>query len=217
MTRASAAASTLLSTITRCPRPSTISIRLDATTGHDDDGKLSAISRPSESAVGIPVEGSQATTAGENVTASSFTTRRPVRAKRRHAKSWLADSPCRRAVAETSRGALKLSATILCFSSSVQRRRAPVEITSSRETLGIGVWSVIRLCLHLPTHSARRPPPEGYVSRRSRLAADRRRSAAAHAGASARRRASRRRRPHAVELQLAHHVENFGPFHVRGS
>jgi hypothetical protein len=29
-----------------------------------------------------------------------------------------------------------------------QRRRAPVEITSSRETCDIGVWSGIRLCLH---------------------------------------------------------------------
>ena len=35
-----------------------------------------------------------------------------------------------------------------CFSSNVQRRRVPVEITSSREVFGIGVCPVIRLYLH---------------------------------------------------------------------
>ena len=42
--------------------------------------------------------------------------------------------PYRRAVAETARGARKLSRTILSFSSSVQRRRRPVSTTSNRST-----------------------------------------------------------------------------------
>ena len=58
---------------------------------------------------------------------------------RRHVNNCDGDSPYRRAVAETRRGPSKLSATIRRFSSSVQRRRAPVAITSSRETFGIGV------------------------------------------------------------------------------
>src|SRR5262249_29231008 len=57
------------------------------------------------------------------------------------------DNPYLRAVADTSRGALALSATIRRFSSGVQRRRAPVWITSSRDTFDIVVCSVIRLCL----------------------------------------------------------------------
>ena len=39
----------------------------------------------------------------------------------------------------------------------------PVRIVSSRETFEIGVWSVIRLCLHPPSHRARRPSPERYL------------------------------------------------------
>jgi hypothetical protein len=61
--------------------------------------------------------------------------------------NWPADNPYLRAVADTSRGALALSATIRRFSSGVQRRRAPVWITSSRDTFDIVVCSVIRLCL----------------------------------------------------------------------
>ena len=67
---------------------------------------------------------------------------------RHHVNNWLADSPYRRAVAETCRRLAWLSATIRCFSADAQRRRAPVEITSRRETFEPGVWSVIRLCLH---------------------------------------------------------------------
>jgi hypothetical protein len=37
-----------------------------------------------------------------------------------------------------------------------------VETTSNRETFELGVWSVIRLCLHPPSHRARRPSPERY-------------------------------------------------------
>jgi hypothetical protein len=48
----------------------------------------------------------------------------------------------RRAVAEASRGAAKLSSTILSFASDVQRRRRPVSITSSRWTWRVSVWMV---------------------------------------------------------------------------
>jgi transposase InsO family protein len=69
--------------------------------------------------------------------------KRRVQAKLRegrcHVNNCDGDNPYRRAVAETRRGPSKLSATIRRFSSSVQRRRAPVAITSSRETVGIGV------------------------------------------------------------------------------
>jgi len=47
------------------------------------------------------------------------------------------DNPYRRAVAETHRGSLKLSAMIRRFSSSVRRRRAPVAIPARRGTFGI--------------------------------------------------------------------------------
>jgi hypothetical protein len=53
--------------------------------------------------------------------------------------NWLGNNPYRRAVTETCRGPLSLSATIRRFSSIDQRRRAPVWITSSRDTFDIGV------------------------------------------------------------------------------
>ena len=46
---------------------------------------------------------------------------------------------CRRAVADTWRGARKLSSTILSFSSSDQRRRRPVSTTLSRPTYALRV------------------------------------------------------------------------------
>ncbi len=82
--------------------------------------------------------GSQAMNAGKNVAAVSAAGEAdPI--CRRHVNNCDADSPYRRAVAETRRDPSKLSATIRRFFSSVQRRRAPVAITSSRETFGIGV------------------------------------------------------------------------------
>jgi hypothetical protein len=103
MTRPSVAASTPLSTITRRPLVSTISIRPGAATAHDEDGKFSAASGRSGYDRRLLVEGSQLITACANVASSSASTRRPSRANRRHVNSWLADSPFRRAVAETSR------------------------------------------------------------------------------------------------------------------
>ena len=106
-------------------------------------------------------------TVGSNVTASSPASSRPSRARRRHANNWLADKPWHRAVVDTCRRPSWLSATIRRFSTSVQRRRRPTWITSSRDTLRIVVWSVIRLCLHSPTSATRRPSPEGYAEGRS--------------------------------------------------
>jgi len=59
---------------------------------------------------------------------------RSARNERRHCSSCEREMPYRRAVAETWRGACKLSSTILSFSSSDQRRRRPVSTTSSRST-----------------------------------------------------------------------------------
>src|SRR5262245_25521183 len=139
MTRASAAASTPLSTITRRPPVSTISIRPDASTGHDEDGEFSGGSIRSGNDGRPLVEGSQLITACANIAPLSTSTRRPSRARRRHVNSWLADSPFRRAVADTCRRPSWLSLTIRRFSSNVQRRRAPVSITSSRDTFDIVV------------------------------------------------------------------------------
>src|SRR5262245_16173133 len=86
-------------------------------------------------------------TACAKLTASASAPRRPSRTSRRQVNNWPTDNPYLRAVADTSRGALALSATIRRFSSGVQRRRAPVWITSSRDTFDIVVCSVIRLCL----------------------------------------------------------------------
>ena len=54
---------------------------------------------------------------------------------------------------------------IICMCEFDFRQAQPVETTSSRETFELGVWSVIRLCLHPPSHRARRPSPERYVDR----------------------------------------------------
>jgi hypothetical protein len=62
---------------------------------------------------------------------------RRIKLPGQHLKSWLADNPYRRAVAD--REPAQTSATIRCFSSSVQRRRAPDEIISRRLTFDIGV------------------------------------------------------------------------------
>ena len=128
-------------------RSADVAGRRGAATGQSEDGEFSTASRRSGDDE-LLVEGSRLIIAGAKVVASSASTRRPSRASRRQLNSWLADRPFRRAVADTSRRPSWLSATIRCFSPNVQRRRAPVEITSSRETFGIGVWSVIRLCLH---------------------------------------------------------------------
>jgi hypothetical protein len=62
--------------------------------------------------------------------------------------------PYRRAVDETSREPLRLSATIRSFSSTVQRRRRPVSTTSRRSNKGLDVGTAIRSVLypHRPTN-----------------------------------------------------------------
>jgi hypothetical protein len=87
-----------LSTITRCPPISMISIRPAAATGHGEDGAFSAPPSCSGNDGGLHVE--PLTIAGANTAASSPSTRRPSRDSRRHVNSWLADSPFRRAVTE---------------------------------------------------------------------------------------------------------------------
>ena len=83
-TRASVAESTPLSTITRRPHLTTISIR------PGNDGKLI-------------VEGALLISTGANVVASSPSKSRPSRASRHNVNNWLTDRLYRRAVAETCR------------------------------------------------------------------------------------------------------------------
>jgi hypothetical protein len=89
--------------------------------------------------------------------------------RRHHVNNWLTDRLYRRAVAETCRRPAWLSATIRCFSANDQRRRAPVEITSRRKTFELGVWSIIRLCLH--PHAASRKTVLGGGIQRNRKCA----------------------------------------------
>src|SRR6478672_9142574 len=81
---------------------------------------------------------------------------------RRHRSSNERETPYRRAVAATWRGASKLSRTIFSFSSSDQRRRRPVSTTSSRSTWALRLSLSIRTVLNNAPHSARRPSPDGY-------------------------------------------------------
>ena len=91
-TRASVAKSTRLSTITRRPHLTTISIL------PGNDGKLI-------------VEGALLISTGANVVASSPSKSRPSRASRHNVNNWLTDGLYRRAVAETCRRPAWLSAT----------------------------------------------------------------------------------------------------------
>ena len=101
-TRSSAAASTPLSMITRDPPSSAISIRPgDA---HDEDSEVSAGIVGAGNDGGLLAEHASLTIAGANAVVSSVATSPPSRAKRRHVNNWLADSPFRRAVTDTSRG-----------------------------------------------------------------------------------------------------------------
>src|SRR5256886_4609978 len=113
-TRASAAESTPLSTTTRRPHANTISIRLATPTGQGECGKFSVPSTRSGNDGELVDEASRLIIAGANVAASSTSISRPARASRRQVNNWLADNPFRRAVADTTRGALQLSPTIRC-------------------------------------------------------------------------------------------------------
>jgi hypothetical protein len=58
----------------------------------------------------------------------------PLSNERRHITSNERDMPWRLAVEDIARGVCRLSMTIRSFSSSDQRRRRPVSMTSSRST-----------------------------------------------------------------------------------
>ena len=94
------------STTTRRPHANTISIRLATPTGQGECGKFSVPSTRSGNGGKLVDEASRLIIAGANVAASSTSISRPARASRRQVNNWLADNPFRRAVADTTRGAL---------------------------------------------------------------------------------------------------------------
>src|SRR3954468_20070495 len=112
MTRASAAPFTSLSTITRHPPGSMISITPRATAPDDEVAASGPAGRPSGPGIRVLAGGAAVTKAGTNVGSSASAVRRPSLAKRRQVNNWLGVKPCRRAVADTIRGTRSLSATI---------------------------------------------------------------------------------------------------------
>src|ERR1700704_1031790 len=75
--------------------------------------------------------------------------------------SWL-EIPCRRAVAEASRGPEKLSSTIRSFSAADHRRRGPVSTISRRLIWRVSVTSSIPTISYRPANSTRRPTSDEY-------------------------------------------------------
>src|ERR1039458_5129237 len=140
MIRSSVSTSPSQSTITRRPFAITISIRRQP--------------------VPVPFSGCSSTiTAGTN---PGMSPSRPSRYALRQAnRSWL-EIPCRRAVADASRGAEKLSSTIRSFSAADQRRRRPVSTISRRLIWRVSVRSSIPTISYMPDNSTRRPIPSGY-------------------------------------------------------
>jgi hypothetical protein len=154
-TRPSAAALTSLPTITRCAPPRTITIC-------PEPARSEAASRNGahRSSIGGSLAGSSgATIAGTNPATAPH---RPSRYALRQANSSAFDIPFRRAVADTNRGAEKLSSTIRSFSSSVQRRRRPVSTISRRLTCRLSVRISIPTVSYRPHKRARRLPPSAY-------------------------------------------------------
>src|SRR3954465_5009555 len=76
--------------------------------------------------------------------------------------SWL-EIPCRRAVADASRGPEKLSSTIRSFSAADHRRRRPVSTISRRLIWRVSVRSSIPTISYRPANSTRRPTSDEYV------------------------------------------------------
>src|SRR5271155_3673334 len=115
-TRRSASAATLLSTRTRLPEPSSISITPDLVRRPlvaERDGL--AASDPHGAAIAPISTGSKIE--------SSLLAGSPVRASLRHVKSRLCAIPCRRATSLTTAPGISVSSTIRDFSSLLQRRR----------------------------------------------------------------------------------------------
>src|SRR3954447_17730842 len=141
MIRSSVSTSTSQSTITRRPFAITISIRRQP--------------------VPVPFSGCSGTIiAGTN---PGMSPSRPSRYALRQAnRSWL-EIPCRRAVANASRGAEKLSSTIPSFSAADHRRRRPVSTISRRLIWRVSVRSSIPTISYRPGNSARRPTPGGFL------------------------------------------------------
>ena len=75
--------------------------------------------------------------------------------------SWL-EIPCRRAVADASRGPEKLSSTIRSFSAADHRRRRPVSTISRRLIWRVSVRSSIPTISYRPANSTRRPTSDEY-------------------------------------------------------
>ena len=143
MIRSSISTSMSQSTITRQPFAITISIRRQP--------------------VPVPFSGcSGSITAG---TKPAMSLSRPSRYALRQANSSWFEIPCRRAVADASRGAEKLPSTIRSFSEADQRRRRPVSIISRRLIWRVSVRSSIPTVSYMPHNSARRPTPSGYGNR----------------------------------------------------
>src|SRR6478735_3419809 len=141
MIRSRVSTPTSQSTITRRPFALTISIRLP----------------PSP----LTFSGCSGTiTAGTNPAMSPS---RPSRYALRQANSSWLEIPCRRAVADASRGAEKLSSTIRSFFAADHRRRRPVSTISRRLMWRVSVRSAIPTISYRPGNSARRPTPGGYT------------------------------------------------------
>jgi hypothetical protein len=103
--------------------------------------------------------GSETIIAGTN---PGGTPSRPARYALRHEnKSWL-EIPCRRAVAEASRGPDRLSSTMRTFASCSHRRRRPVSTISRRLMGRVSVRLSIPTVSYIPPNSARRPTPDEY-------------------------------------------------------
>ena len=77
--------------------------------------------------------------------------------------SWL-EIPCRRAVADASRGPEKLSSTIRSFSAADHRRRRPVSTISRRLIWRVSVRSSIPTISYRPANSTRRPTSDEYCA-----------------------------------------------------
>ncbi|SFQ35466.1 hypothetical protein SAMN05216330_1319 [Bradyrhizobium sp. Ghvi] len=155
MTRRSASTSTPVSTMTRRPPASSISIRrsVECAVALSDEAATDATGPPS------------ATTA---LTKPASDLVRFAAKALRQVTNRERDKPYRRAVAATRRGADRLSKTIRAFSSSDQRRRRPVSTTSSRFSVLI-VWLSIRTVLnHQASPPQGRLPSEAYVRKSDR-------------------------------------------------
>ena len=141
MIRSRVSTSTSQSTITRRPFALTISIR-------PQPGPL-------------PFSGCSATIiAGTNPRMSPSC---PSRYALRQANSSWLEIPCRRAVADASRGPEKLSSTIRSFSAADHRRRRPVSTISRRLIWRVSVRSSIPTISYRPANSTRRPTSDEYV------------------------------------------------------